>query len=311
VQDALIFEDPASRALLGRVKQIARGDVHVVITGEPGSGKSALARAIHAYSPRQHRELGIIDCADAPGEEIERRFAAGAEKAGGTLVLDNITALPLAAQRRFTHLLSTRPAERAGGAPTPEVRIIATSRVPLDAVVRAERFRGDLYHRLSVAAVDVPPLRQRPDDLVPLARRILERLRLRRGCGPASLSEDAIALLRARAWPENIRELERLLRSVGLTCPGREIAATDLPWPLARGPSEEPPDWEALARALRSIFRLSMADLDRWVHQTTVRLAYLYCQRSLLETARLLGLSRNVLRARLVDMGELDGGRRP
>jgi sigma-54-specific transcriptional regulator len=310
VQDALIFEDPASRALLGRVKQVARGDVHVVITGEPGSGKSALASAIHAFSPRQHRALGIIDCADAPSEEIERRFAAGAEKAGGTLVLDNITALPLPAQRRLTHLLSTRPAERPGGAPRPEVRIIATSRVPLDAVVRAERFRGDLYHRLSVAAVDVPPLRQRPDDLVPLARRILERQRLRRGCGPASLSNDAVALLRTHAWPENIRELERLLRSVGLTCPGREIAAADLPWQLAP-PSEEPPDWEALARALRSIFCLSMADLDRWVHQTTVRLAYRYCQRSLLETARLLGLSRNVLRARLVDMGELDGGRRP
>jgi sigma-54 dependent transcriptional regulator len=322
---ALVFEDPRSRAILDRIRQIAPSDATVLVVGETGTGKEIVARHIHELGPRAGKPFVAINCGAFPESLIEselfgheRGAFTGASASrpgwfesaqGGTLFLDEIGDLPLAVQVKLLRVLQEREVVRLGSRqPLPiDVRLVAATNVDLDQAVAAGRFREDLYYRLGVAIVALPPLRERPGDILPLASYFLRLYRQRLGGGPEALSPEAEARLLAHGWPGNIRELENVIHSALLVAPGKAIAGEDLPLrdlPRLAAPGGPDP-MEALRRSLSLLFERNLPDLHRRVEETLMRAAYRYCHRNQLQTARLLGISRNIVRARLIEIGEL------
>jgi sigma-54-specific transcriptional regulator len=324
---ALVFEDPRSRSLLERIRQIAPSDATVLVVGETGTGKEIVARHIHELGPRRGKPFAAINCGAFPESLIEselfgheRGAFTGATTAkpgwfeaaqGGTLFLDEIGDLPLGVQVKLLRVLQEREVVRLGSRQPVaiDVRLVAATNVDLDQAVAAGRFREDLYYRLGVAILAVPPLRERPGDILPLASYFLRLYGQRLGGGPATLSPEAESRLLRHGWPGNIRELENVIHSALLVTRGDRIGPEDLPLrDLPRAPAPPPHDpLEALRRALGSLFEQNLPDLHSRVEETLMRAAYRFCHRNQLQTARLLGISRNVVRARLVEMGELPG----
>jgi sigma-54-specific transcriptional regulator len=324
---ALVFEDPRSRAMLDRIRQIAPSDATVLVIGETGTGKEIVARHIHELGPRAGQPFVAVNCGAFPETLVEselfgheRGAFTGATSAkpgwfeaaqGGTLFLDEIGDLPLAVQVKLLRVLQEREVVRLGSRqPLPiDVRLVAATNVDLDQAVAAGRFREDLYYRLGVALLALPPLRERPGDILPLAGYFLRLYGQRLGNVPATLSPEAEGRLLAHGWPGNIRELENVIHSALLVARGATIAAGDLPLrdlPRAPGALAATPDpLEALERALGALFERNLPDLHHRVEETLMRAAYRFCHRNQLQTARLLGISRNVVRARLVEIGEL------
>jgi sigma-54-specific transcriptional regulator len=322
---ALVFEDPRSRALLERIRQIAPSDATVLVVGETGTGKEIVARHIHELGPRRGQPFAAINCGAFPESLIEselfgheRGAFTGANAAkpgwfeaaqGGTLFLDEIGDLPLAVQVKLLRVLQEREVVRLGSRQPVaiDVRLVAATNVDLDQAEAAGRFREDLYYRLGVAILAVPPLRERPGDILALASYFLRLYGQRLGGGAAALSPEAEARLLGHGWPGNIRELENVIHSALLVTRGDRIGPEDLPLrDLPRAPASPPPDpLEALRRALASLFDQNLPDLHRRVEETLMRAAYRFCHRNQLQTARLLGISRNVVRARLIEIGEL------
>jgi sigma-54-specific transcriptional regulator len=322
---ALVFEDPRSRDTLERIRQIAPSDATVLLVGETGTGKEIVARHVHELSPRAGRPFLAVNCGAFPESLVEselfgheRGAFTGAITAkpgwfeaahGGTLFLDEIGDLPLAAQVKLLRVLQEREVVRLGARhPFPvDVRLVAATNVDLDGAVAAGRFREDLYYRLGVAIVALPPLRERPGDILPLAHYFMRLYRQRLGGGPSALSPEAERRLLEHAWPGNIRELENVIHSALLVTPGREIGPQHLPLRDPRRPVAPPsPDpMEALREAMTALFEQNLADLHQRVEETLMRAAYRFCHRNQLQTARLLGISRNIVRARLVEIGEL------
>ena len=223
-----VVVDQASRALYSLASRVAATDCTVLINGESGTGKEVLARFIHDRSPHAKAPFVAINCAAIPESMLEamlfgyeRGAFTGATNAhpgkfeqaqGGTLLLDEITEMPLALQAKLLRVLQEREVERLGAHTMVnlDVRVIATTNRDLRVEVKAGRFREDLYYRLCVFPMTISALRQRRDDVLPLAMRLLE-LRSRGGRIPA-LSADAAQLLLTYTWPGNIRELDNLLQ---------------------------------------------------------------------------------------------------
>jgi len=224
-----VVVDAATRALYTLAARVAATDCTVLINGESGTGKEVLARFIHDRSPRATRAFVAINCAAIPESMLEamlfgyeRGAFTGAHAAhagkfeqaqGGTLLLDEITEMPLALQAKLLRVLQEREVERLGGTSLVnlDVRVIATTNRDLREQVRAGRFREDLYYRLCVFPMTIPSLRERRDDVLPLAMRLLE-LRSPRGGRIPALSADAAQMLLTYPWPGNIRELDNLLQ---------------------------------------------------------------------------------------------------
>jgi sigma-54-specific transcriptional regulator len=324
---ALVFEDPRSAALLLRIRQLAPSQATVLVIGETGTGKEIVARHVHELSPRAGRPFVAVNCGAFSDSLVEselfgheRGAFTGATSAkpgwfeaadGGTLFLDEIGDLPPLMQVKLLRVLQEREVVRLGSreAIPIDVRLVAATNVDLDQAVAAGRFREDLYYRLKVAVLSLPPLRERPGDVLPLARYFLELYRQRLGAGPGVLSPEAAARLMAHAWPGNIRELENVIHAAVLVGQGEAIAAGDLPLgaAIARAPSPDP--LRALGESLLALFEQGLPDLHARVEEAVMRTAYHYCDRNQLQTARLLGISRNVVRARLMEIGELASGR--
>ncbi|GAP65258.1 sigma-54 dependent transcriptionalregulator/response regulator FleR [Mizugakiibacter sediminis] len=219
--------DPRSRELLALARRVAASEATVLIGGDSGTGKEVYARAIHAHSPRAAGPFVAINCAAIPENMLEavlfgheKGAYTGAQAAhagkfeqaqGGTLLLDEISEMGLGLQAKLLRVLQEREVERLGGrAPIAlDVRVIATSNRRLREEVAAGRFREDLFYRLNVFPLHLPPLRERPGDILPLARRLLAR-HCRGRAGPA-LDAAAEARLLAHRWPGNVRELDNLL----------------------------------------------------------------------------------------------------
>jgi sigma-54 dependent transcriptional regulator len=330
---ALVFEDPRSLELLRRIEQIAPSAATVLVMGETGTGKEIVARHIHDLSSRAGQPFVAVNCgafsetlveSELFGHERGAFTGAVAPKPGwfeaahgGTLFLDEIGDLPAAVQVKLLRVLQEREVVRLGSRqPIPiDVRLVAATNVALEQAVAAGRFREDLYYRLRVAVVPIPPLRERPGDILPLAGYFLELYRQRLGVGPVALSPPAAARLLAHVWPGNIRELENVLHSALLVCQGGQVAAEhlNLGGPALRRVVEEegPPDpLVTLERALLGLFDSNLPDLHAQVEGRLLRAAYGYCHRNQLQTARLLGISRNVVRARLIELGEIPGSDR-
>jgi sigma-54-specific transcriptional regulator len=331
---ALVFEDPRSQTLLRFVRQIAPSDATVLVIGETGTGKEIVARHVHDLSSRAAQPFVAINCG-AFSETLveselfghERGAFTGAQAAkpgwfeaaeGGTLFLDEIGDLPPAVQVKLLRVLQEREVVRLGSrqAIPIDVRLIAATNVDLEQAVAAGRFREDLYYRLKVAVLPLPALRDRPGDVLPLARYFLGLYQQRLHSGPISLTAAAVDQLLAHGWPGNIRELENVIHAALLVCQGNEIGPADLGLRAAppRQPERSGSPGEPLAdleRALGALFERNLPDLHARVEGALLKAAYAYCHRNQLQTARLLGISRNVVRARLIQLGEIQAGARP
>ncbi len=245
-----IYRDPAMHAVIQRAHRIANSDASVLIRGESGTGKEVIARYIHRNSPRSGGPFVAVNCAAIPEQLLEselfgheRGAFSGAitQRIGkleaaqnGTLLLDEISEMDRKLQAKLLRAIQEREVDRIGGrtAIRLNVRIIATTNRDIELEVKRQTFREDLYFRLNVVSVHIPPLRQRPADIPALAGYFIEKYRREAGPGPRRLSPAALLALSAHDWPGNVRELENTIhRAMVLT-----TEATIEPGALEVGP---------------------------------------------------------------------------
>lgn len=245
-QSGPVASAPVSRQLLELAARVARSDSTVLISGESGTGKEVLARYIHQQSPRASGPFIAINCAAIPENMLEATLF-GHEKGaftgavaaqpgkfeladGGTLLLDEISEMPMALQAKLLRVLQEREVERVGGRKpiALDIRVLATTNRNLQAEVAAGRFREDLFYRLSVFPLAWAPLRERCEDIVPLAERLLSKHGQKMGQRPARLSEAARHCLRAHPWPGNVRELDNAIQRALILQQGGLIEPADL-----------------------------------------------------------------------------------
>jgi two-component system, response regulator FlrC len=237
----LIFEDPVMQDLLGLARQIAPSDASVLITGESGTGKEMLARYVHRHSRRAESAFVSVNCAAIPENLLEselfghekgaftgataRRIGKFEEASGGTLLLDEISEMDPRLQAKLLRAVQEREIDRVGGGRPIKVdmRLIATSNRDLEAEVAAGRFREDLLFRLNVVNLHLPPLRERPADLGPLAEHFGRKYAQANGLPTRPLGAAAQSRLRQHAWKGNVRELENCIHRAVLLASGDEI----------------------------------------------------------------------------------------
>jgi sigma-54-specific transcriptional regulator len=349
---SLVLDAPVSKALLRLLEQIAPTDTTVLVTGETGTGKEVVARHLHDKSARAHGPFVAVNCgALSPGlleSELfghERGAFTGAlasrpgwfEAAnGGTLFLDEVADLPLAGQVKLLRVLQEHEVVRVGSrrAAPVDVRLIAATNADLQEAVAAGRFREDLFYRLHVAHVALAPLRDRREDILPLARHFLTRHAARFGVVDPKLSDEANAKLLAHDWPGNIRELENAIQRALLHAPHGRIggdhmrlvsdvarrrataviataplsgAATAAP--AVEGPLPAPNRVEearaAIERAMLVLLEKEAPNLLDDVDGILFRAAYRAAAKNQVRTGQLLGISRNIVRSRLIRHGLL------
>jgi len=324
----LLGTTPAMRALFRSIGRLAQAPLSVLITGETGTGKELVARALHRESPRARNPFVALNSAAIPSELLEselfghesgaftganRRHIGRFEQAnGGTLFLDEIGDMPASLQTRLLRVLAEGEFFRVGGRELirVDVRVIAATHQPLEALVADGRFRADLLHRLDVVRLQLPPLRARRDDVPVLAERFLATAAAKLGAPAKRFAKPTLEHLRAHDWPGNVRELENLCWRLAVLAPGETITLADLDDAFA--PADPPThaggservDWEiALAVWVRE--RLVAGDDDLHA-QTRARfdrilidaaLAHTQGHRS--EAAARLGLGRNTITRKL------------
>ena len=331
-----MFEDPRSRALLDRINLVAPSAANVLVIGETGTGKELIARHIHQLSGRRTGPFVAVNCGAFVENLVESELfghergaftgALGARAGwfeaaqGGTLFLDEIGELPLHLQVKLLRVLQEQQVVRIGSRQPIEidVRIIASTNIDLEKAVTAGRFREDLYFRLNVATLRVAPLRERRGDLLPLAYYFLREYSQRLGTNVRLSPEAEAHLLNGYSWPGNIRELENVIHHALIVCDGQAIRPADLNLTNLRTVSQlgasTPQDSKAsgeeqLRDALLTLFMEEHAQLHSLIEDTVIRTAYNFCHRNQVQTARLLGISRNIVRARLAQCGEITSSR--
>ena len=302
-----IAEDPASLRLLELAEKVAPAPTTLLITGESGTGKDHLARLIHELGPRRDAPYLKIDCASLPPQLVESElfghergaFTGAVERKlgrfelgrNGTIVLDEVAALSPTAQSKLLRVLQERAFERLGGTETLriEARLIALTNVDLPAAVKAGIFREDLYFRLNVLTLTVPPLRERRADILRLADHLLAALRSVHGRPRAELSDSARRMLAAYGWPGNVRELRNAIeRAIVFSRAGDTARAAD-----ALEPEDFPSEVRAAAVGVASPVAglRSLEDVEGEVIAATLEATHYQISRS----AEILGISRKTL----------------
>ncbi|PKH22316.1 Fis family transcriptional regulator [Enterobacterales bacterium CwR94] len=331
---AQVFEDPRSRAMFAHLQQIAPSEASVLIIGATGTGKELAARHIHNLSARRDGPFIAVNCG-AFTESLVEAELFGHEKGaftgalsaqagwfeeanGGTLFLDEIGDLPLSLQVKLLRVLQEREVVRLGSRKSipVNVRVVAATNVKLEHAIIAGRFREDLYYRLNVVNLQLPLLRDRPGDILPLAHHFIRDYRRRLGYDDVRLSEEAAQRLLDYAWPGNIRELENVIHHTLLISQGAVIRAEDLHLngqvvvrvqPVA---NEDASAETLLTQAINALLEEQNGKVYAQVEAVLLRQAYRYCHYNQVHTATLLGLSRNITRSHLIRTGELVVNRR-
>jgi two-component system response regulator HydG len=314
----MIAESATMRAVLQRMVRVATSNAPVVLLGETGTGKEVLSRALHAAGPRAARPFVALNCGALPAELMESELfghvrgafsGAVADKPGlleaadgGTLLLDEIAELPLALQVKLLRVLQDGQVRRVGAnaAVHVDVRVVAATHRPLPDLVERGAFREDLYFRLRVFQVVLPPLRERPEDVLPIARSVLAALG-----GPSRLAPDAERALLSHRWPGNVRELVNAVRHGVALARGDAVDVDDLPDDVSAAPARRPSSGAVRLPATPDVLR-PLAEVER-EHILAVMRA---CGGRPAEAARVLGIARNTLWRKLEEyrQAERDGG---
>ncbi len=320
--EEIIGRSPALTAVLDNVRRVAATDATVLITGETGTGKELIARAIHSSSPRKEKPLIKINCAALPAGLVESELF-GHEKGaftgaiarrvgrfelahGGTIFLDEIGELPADAQAKLLRVLQEHEFDRVGGAAPikVDVRVLAATNCDLLKTVRAQTFREDLYYRLSVFPLQLPPLRDRKEDIPPLALFLVNKFAARIGRRIDGIDKETMRRLLAYPWPGNVRELENVIERAVILAAGPTLAIgadvlslTPTPVPSGErgeGPpagEHQAPEQPATLEAMEREHILAVLGQTGWVVEGSRG------------AAKILGLHPNTLRSRMKKLG--------
>jgi DNA-binding NtrC family response regulator len=308
--DNIIGRSQPMQEIFAVIERVAPTRATVLLAGESGVGKDLIARAIHFHSPRRDRPLVKINCTAIPENLMESELfgyekgaftGANTSKPGkfeqadtGTVFLDEIGDVPNNIQVKLLRVLQEREFERLGSNVTRhiDVRVVAATNQDLRAALEQGTFREDLYYRLNVVPIDIPPLRERKQDIPYLANHFVEKLAPDTGSPVESISDAAMDKLLAYHWPGNVRELENVIERSLVMCAAKELAAADIriesaPRPRAQSETRFLPDG------------MTLDDYEREIIREALRRA----EGNKSHAARLLGLTRNALRYRLTQMG--------
>ncbi|MBI1251709.1 MAG: AAA domain-containing protein [Alphaproteobacteria bacterium] len=314
---AMIVEDAAMRSAVALADQIAASDASVLITGESGVGKEVMARYVHAKSRRKDAPFIAVNCAAIPehlleselfGHEkgaftgaIARRIGKFEEADGGTLLLDEISEMDLRLQAKLLRALQERVIDRVGGAkPVPvNIRILATSNRDMAQVVRAGEFREDLFYRLNVVNLRIPPLRERKADLVALANHFIAKYAKANERPARALSEDARRQVLEHAWPGNVRELENAMHRAVLLAPGDVIGADAIRAPDGAAVHARSDPASRAAEAAHDAARTLVGRTVAAVEQDLILETLTHCLGNRTHAANILGISIRTLRNKL------------
>jgi two-component system nitrogen regulation response regulator GlnG len=323
IPDLLIGRSAAMVEVYKEIGRVARTEMTVLLTGESGTGKELVARAIHANSERGRGSFVTVNMAAVPRDLIESElyghekgsFTGALERRpgkfeladGGTLFLDEIGDLPVELQAKLLRVLQEREVDRVGGTRplAVDVRIVAATNADLHRAVEEGRFRRDLYYRLAVVPLRLPPLREREGDVVLLARHFAAKYGEQLKGRAVSLARDAEPLLRAHAWPGNVRELQNVLQRALLKLAGARLAAKDLAGLLPGGAAQERGLEGLVERILDGPAEASgrHEQAVATVERPLFAAALARTRGNQLRAADLLGMNRNTLRERMRALG--------
>ena len=305
----IIGNSDAIQTVMRKAEKIAGTDISTLLLGESGTGKEVFARTIHEHSPRKEQPFVAINCASIPENLLESELFGyekgaftGANKTtigkietaqGGTLFLDEIGDMPIGLQAKMLRFLQERVIERVGGRneiPV-DIRVICATHRDIQAMVGEETFREDLFYRIGEIPINIPPLREREQDIVLLARTFLNQYREEFNAKAKSFSDGAIRALLAHRWPGNIRELQNKLKSAVIMAEGTVIQADDL------GLLEPSEDFESEI--------LNLREVREQAESKAIRKAYQRADKNMSKTAELLGVTRPTLYS-LIDKYHLE-----
>lgn len=302
------------------IRQVAAYPTTVLLQGESGTGKDVVAHSIHLLSRRAAYPFGALNCAAIPETLMETELfgvEAGAytdakvqreghllHTDGGTLFLDEIGSMPVGMQAKLLRFLETRSFRRVGGTREIHVdlRIISATNVDLKTAVAHKTFREDLFYRLEVITITLPPLRERPEDIEPLIAHFLQ-LQQVEGLGPLRVSSEAMELLLRYSWPGNVRQLRSVLYHGQIMCDGLEICPKDLPAALLKAASSASMRLQEVQEQLEQLSLppegVNLPAFLRSIERTFVQEALERCHGNQVQAAALLHMSRDQLRYRM------------
>jgi nitrogen regulation protein NR(I) len=323
--DAIVGQSPAMQQLYKAIGRVAQTDATVLIRGESGTGKELVARAIYEHSLRSRLPLIVINCAAIPETLLEselfghepgaftgamaRRIGKFEQAQGGSIFLDEIGDIPLMVQAKILRVLQDQTFQRLGGNETiqTDVRVLCATNRDLEKAITAGDFREDLYHRLNVVTILVPPLRERRDDIPDLVDYFLNRFARVARVERPPLAPDALESLVNYSWPGNVRELEHLVQRLMIFSGGYTIQVHDLPWAQQHGPIRSS-DEDSFRQLIRAYLDSCTTDrpyaefLER-VERVLLAEALRRSQGNQTHAAQLLGLPRPTLHAKLQKLG--------
>ena len=321
--DEIVGSEPMFRAALAIAAKAARARVPVLIEGESGVGKEVVAEAIHAASPRAKKPMIAVNCGAIPSNLVEselfghekgaftgafeRKIGRFQEADGGTLFIDEVGEMPLDAQVKLLRLLQSGEVHALGArhASQVDVRVIAATNKKLLDEVEAGRFREDLYYRLNVVQVTIPPLRERTGDIPALARHLLARIAKQPGLRPLGITDEALALLANYDWPGNVRQLQNALFRAAVLCEAAALTRDDFPQIAAlEGKQSDRDGRTVISGSGVTLFQPdgNLRALEQ-IEADVIRLAIGHYRGRMTEVARRLGIGRSTLYRKLGELG--------